>query len=309
MGKKSKDKKAKPNLSVIFKSKMRGFCLFVGALILGIGIPKMIAGHEYAPWLIASGMFLASLVIITDDDIQRVISNLIGSRLVRIILYLLVCLLFTIVPFLLASSYSNNQRAILTRNPVYYGYLTPENEPTPLFPSFPKSPDIVMPTDSFIVMLGDDSGIFINGRVDNTFYLKQNPFLTIKTKDDGSVIFNTEVIDGTNHEIIKAINNEFRASQEFAFNPWQLNKHSLIVRDSEGVEVLNIKYINSRVLWISGRFYSPKDSQVISISPSGVIDLCYMKMGGIYTTLETGEKMFLGQPPTEYWTPPTQELK
>lgn len=47
----------------------------------------------------------------------------------------------------------------------------------------------------------------------------------------------------------------------------QPDKHSLVVRDSDGVEVLNIKFINPKVIRITGRFQLSKGSEPVVISP------------------------------------------
>ncbi len=271
-----------PNQSSIFKSKLRGAFLFIGALILGIGVPEMITGHGYAPFLIAFGALLASLVIVTDDDIQHWITHLIHSKRIRITIYITACLVFTLGSFILSLQYSDGRRDILSRTPIFYGELTPSNEPTPLSPSYELLDIPGEPPDTFRVMLGDDSGIYINGTVNNTLCLMDEPFITIRTASDGTVILNTKVFDSNNHNIVRIIDNEFQANPEYAFNPRQPDKHSLIVRDSEGVVVLNVRYINPKTIWIAGKFYLERTSQFVTISPSGLIEFDELAKQGVH---------------------------
>ncbi len=64
------------------------------------------------------------------------------------------------------------------------------------------------------------------------------------------------------------IENEFQANPEYAFNPRQPDEHSLIVRDADGNEVLNIRFLNPRAMRIVGRFQIPGLSDPVLILPS-----------------------------------------
>jgi hypothetical protein len=200
--------------------------------------------------------------------------------------------LFFVPVLIVFQGVANNQRVVLSNIPIFYGQLTPGNEPTPPSPSYDSyrnnPPPVPLPPlpspDSFRVMFGDDSGIYIDGPVNNTFLLKGMPFLTIRTTSDGTVVLNTEVVDSTGNKIVKIVDNKFQASQLYAFLPRQPDHHSLVVDDWDGVEVLNIKYINSKTIWISGRFFLPQISEYVTISPSGLIELGNLELRNVYST-------------------------
>jgi hypothetical protein len=255
----------------------------------------LMSGSVSAPWLLAFGALMVASAILTNQDIWNYIYTRIQIPWKKVLLFTTICVLFFVPTLLLCKNVADNQRAILSRTPIFYGELTPGNELKPPYPAPTPPPGQVIPEDAFRIMLGDRSSIYIDGPVDNAFYFKGRPFLTIRTNTDGTVVLNTEVLDSTNNKIVKIIDNEFQANPDYAFHPRQPDKHSLVVRDSEGVEVLNIKYLNPKVIWITGRFFSPPDSQPVTILPSGVIDYPdIMDMIFEYMPASTGEHIFLG---------------
>jgi hypothetical protein len=40
------------------------------------------------------------------------------------------------------------------------------------------------------------------------------------------------------------VDDEFQANPQSAFNPKQADKHSLMIRDADGVEMLNQRFLN-----------------------------------------------------------------
>jgi hypothetical protein len=131
--------------------------------------------------------------------------------------------------------------------PVYSGYLIPANEPgVPL-------PDNA-PSNTVQLLLGDDLRV-LAARAENQILSKSGrPFLSIGIKNNVMKI-RTTVIDSRNRHLVRIIDNQFQVSHENAFNPLQPDPHSLIVRDAEGSEVLNIRFINERTIRIVGRFH------------------------------------------------------
>lgn len=256
----------------------------------------MSTGSVLAPWLMAVGALLVALAILTSEDAWKFISIHLPKLWQQALISIAICGLFFIPVLKYFQNVADNRSEVLSKTPIFYGELTPGNEPTPPSPSYSLPGHYItpIPTDSFRVMLGDDSGIYIRGTVDNIFYLKDKPILTIKTNVDGTVLLNTEVVDSTNHKIVKIIDNEFQANPEYAFRPRQPDKHSLVVRDSDGVEVLNIRYINSKTIWITGRFYSQGDPQPVAVFPSGLIEFGDMKMRHVYVNpILTGDIIYL----------------
>jgi hypothetical protein len=266
-----------PQLSYkqVIKRNLCPACLFIAATIFGFGGESMSSGSMVAPWLISIGGMLVAVAIITNQDFESSFRH-IERGWARNIIHISLCVLLTIPTFFIFQNMANNEREQLAKTPIFYGELTPGNGPNPYsyYEDNPENMQLTpIPPDSLRVMFGDNSGFYIDSSVETNFGLDGYKFLTIRTDENGMALINTEVYDSTNHKIVKIIDNEFQANPEYAFHPIQTDKHSLIVRDSEGIEVLNIKYINSHTIWIIGRFYFKGKSEAIAIKPSGEIKL------------------------------------
>jgi hypothetical protein len=85
---------------------------------------------------------------------------------------------------------------------------------------------------------------------------------------DGQLYISTTVLDSEGKFIVRVMNNEFQASSERAFNPMQPDEHTLVVRDSKGVEVLNVRYQNPRSIRLVGRFQLPGEKNPVQILPA-----------------------------------------
>jgi hypothetical protein len=102
-------------------------------------------------------------------------------------------------------------------------------------------------------MLGDNLRVLAAKSENYIFSIRGQKVLSLSIKD--SLMYITaSIYDSKNENIVRIIDNEFQASQERAFNPKQPDKHSLIVIDSHGVEVLNIRFLNPKAMRIVGRF-------------------------------------------------------
>ena len=117
-----------------------------------------------------------------------------------------------------------------------------------------------------LLLLGDDLAIITDGSQNSVLSKQGKSFLSIGVDANGLMTLSATVSDSKNNNVVKIINNEFQASQEFAFLPKQPDKNSIIVRDSDGVEVLNVTFINRQTMRITGRFIIPDSSEPIVIS-------------------------------------------
>jgi hypothetical protein len=79
----------------------------------------------------------------------------------------------------------------------------------------------------------------------------------------------TILIDSTGQDIVRIIKSEFQALPEGAFNPLQPDPHTLLVRDRRGNDVLHVRSVNEREMWLTGRFVLPR-SHVIEVTPTSV---------------------------------------
>jgi len=146
------------------------------------------------------------------------------------------------------------------KTPVYFGELVPSNDPSPPLPK-------EAPKDTITLMLGDDLRVLAAQSENHVFSKKGMTFLSIGIKDDVMHV-SASIVDSDNKNIVRIINNEFQANPERAFNPKQPDKHSLVVRDSKGVEVLNIRFLNPRAMRIVGRFQIPGVAEPVQILPN-----------------------------------------
>jgi hypothetical protein len=141
---------------------------------------------------------------------------------------------------------------------VYFGGLTPGTDP-----------DIPLPAgvsaDTVQLLLGDDLRI-LSASSSAVFSKDGKAFLSIEDRD-GRILLTATLLDKSNRYICRVIENEFQISPERAFNPKQPDAHSLIVRDADGVEVLNLKFLNPKTMRITGRFQLPGSSEPVLILP------------------------------------------
>jgi hypothetical protein len=148
---------------------------------------------------------------------------------------------------------------IRANTPVYFGELVPGDEASPPLPKNASKSTITL-------MLGDDLRVLAAQSENHVFSKQGAPFLSIGIKNDAMRI-SASIVDSDNKNIVRIINNEFQANPERAFNPKQPDRHSLVVRDSKGVEVLNIRYLNPKAMRIVGRFQIPGFSEPVQILP------------------------------------------
>jgi len=147
-----------------------------------------------------------------------------------------------------------------SNTPVYFGALIPGNER-----SFPLPSRV--PKDTVLILLGDNLSI-LTAQSENYIFSKQGekPFLSIRI-EKGMMRISASIVDSSNRFVVRIIDNEFQVSLENAFNPKQPDKHSLVVRDSSGIEVLNIRFLNPKAMRIVGRFQIAGISEPVVISP------------------------------------------
>lgn len=148
---------------------------------------------------------------------------------------------------------------IQANTPVYCGELVPANDESP---PLPKN----APKNTITLMLGDDLRILAAQSKNHVFSKQGVAFLTIGIKNSAMRI-SASIMDSDNKNIVRIIDNEFQANPERAFNPKQPDKHSLVVRDVKGVEVLNVRYLNPKAMRIVGRFQVPGFSEPVQVLP------------------------------------------
>ncbi len=137
------------------------------------------------------------------------------------------------------------KKEIQSRTPVYFGELVPANE-DPLPPTL--GPNI------FSLMLGDDLQILSRSANQAVLRRGSSPVLSIGI-ENRKMWLSTTLVDSQNRNVVRVVKNEFQAFPEGAFNPKQPDEHSVVVRDADGIEVLNLRFLNPRRIRIVGRFF------------------------------------------------------
>ncbi len=179
-----------------------------------------------------------------------------------------VVLITLVITILIRNSLINKE--VKAKAPVYFGELIPGNDSTPPLPLEIPSKLSERSKDLMHVFLGNN--LFVSTSSESyVLNYEGKPFLKIMIYN-GLMRINTNVMDSTNRKLLVIIDNEFKVDKEGTFNPKQPNKHSLIVRDLEGIEVFNIHFINPKAMKITGRFYLKELSEPIIItSNEGIV--------------------------------------
>lgn len=171
-------------------------------------------------------------------------------------------LLVTIIAFFIRNDFLKKE--IKVKQPIYAGFLLPANDPGPQIPKGGSN-------DTIQLLLGDDLRVLAVKSRTQVLSLRGDPFLTIGIKDD-IMTLGASIVDVQNLNIVRIIDNEFKVSSENAFNPKQPDKHSLIVRDLDGNEVLNLRFMNRKTIRIVGRFHLEGHTEPLIIHPQdGII--------------------------------------
>lgn len=156
----------------------------------------------------------------------------------------------TILVLLATTSHLNNgivEKREAAKRPVYFGEILPANEPTPASVG-------QLERGSVALVLGGNTIITNNKTVALT--VGGRPFLSVRVRN-GSLFLSARLVNSNNQPVVRIIDNEFQASPERTFNPKQPDRSSLLVRDEDGQEILNVRFINSQVIRINGIFEIP----------------------------------------------------
>ena len=125
-----------------------------------------------------------------------------------------------------------------------------------------------MPPDTIQLLLGNNLRILASSKI-SALSRSGKTFLSIGISD-GLMRLTTTVLDNSSQYICRIIDNEFQANPERAFNPKQPDDHSLIVRDGDGHEVLNVRFLNPTTIRVTGRFQFPGFPNPLLINDGGM---------------------------------------
>ena len=202
---------------------------FVSALLFGFGAQAMSIGSEIAPWLMAFAALMIALAILTSQDVWNFVNRL-SNKLAKAVICVVVCAVFFVPVLITFQHVASHQREVLSNTLIFNGELTPGNEPNPVSSVPPNATTLIM-GDNVVFAAQSENHIFSQGN---------SSFLSIGISADGSMTLNARVLDSTGNRVVTIYYNEFRANPDYAFTAKQPDHHTLVVRDFDDVEVLNI---------------------------------------------------------------------
>lgn len=141
---------------------------------------------------------------------------------------------------------TKQQELLKSQEAVYSGVIEPGSDPF-------DGDEQRFGTNRGFLLLGDDLRIVTSRFPTCVISHAGKPFLTVKQKG-GNIFVTATLVDYQGRHMVRIIENEFQANAETTFNPRQPDRHSLIVRDTTGQEVLNVRFKNPQTIRITGRF-------------------------------------------------------
>jgi hypothetical protein len=255
--------KTPPNI----KNKILGICLFVAGVVLGLGLP-MIIEYEFAPWFLSIGVLAVAIIIIFDDYVRYIFEKHIRQKSIRILICIIL-LLLCIPTFLITQNSVDNRKEIIAETPSFVGIITPENEST-------KSDTTLILGNVLVKVSHIENYVLATSSI---------PFLSLELTPNGYLKLSANVCDSANNNVVKIKNNIFRIYQNRAFWPIQPDSHTLIIVDSEDIEVLKVQFIDTKTIYMTGIFYIEGYSEPFKISdndgisyPGGGMNTCFLDM-------------------------------
>ncbi len=237
----------------------------------------LLMNNVLAPWLLATSVALGAGALVTSPEVWRPIRNHLTKSWQRRSLTIAICLLFFVPTLLIFNHVASSAREKEANTIISSGYIFPGSGDNPVSPEAKANivnlgDSLPIPSNTDLtVMLGDKVGVYM--RKDQNYIIAQQgkPLVSIGFDDSGAMLINAEVFDSNNNQVVKIVDSEFHSNPNFAFKVRQLTTHSLTINDSLHHEVLNIDYINSTTIRLSGRFHISGYSEPFTISSSSDI--------------------------------------
>lgn len=149
------------------------------------------------------------------------------------------------------------------------GILIPAQVPSP---PIPTSCTIPVPNDALLVYVSNSLAWF-TGDICTIVRVAGENLLSIGRKEN-RISINARIYSQDKKIVAEIKDSRFQINPNNYFRRERPNKHSLIVYDQEGKEVLNIDYLNPNAVKITGTFFYPRRAPVVisadSISASGL---------------------------------------
>jgi hypothetical protein len=136
------------------------------------------------------------------------------------------------------------------------GLLTPANDPTP------QNPCGNIPADAMLVLLGN-SGSWGTRFPQTIIKIHDTPMLTMD-EIAGQVAISGKFYSADGRIVAQLDNNEFSINPNNYFRKKRPDKHSLIIWDQTGTEVLNVRFVNPNTIKVLGTIRHPLATVLIS---------------------------------------------
>ena len=160
-----------------------------------------------------------------------------------------------------------------------HGWLTPANDP------FPPNSCRDVPDDALLVYMGFATSY--STKFPHTIIeVDKKPRLIIDRNSDNSVAVSVDIF-GADGNIIAALEkNEFTINERNYFKMARKDRSSLSIVDNQKNEVLNVRYLNPRAIWINGVLRYPGSNPVV-FTGSGGGGLCTGNAGRAEIAFDT----------------------
>jgi hypothetical protein len=143
------------------------------------------------------------------------------------------------------------------------GWLIPASDPTP-----DAGPCGAPPPNALMLYLGHEA-VIARHFPRPVMKVDGKDFLTMFKNADGSVAVSVDILGPDQKLIARIDRNKFAVNVHKTFQQERPDPHTLIVEDSYGREVLNIRYLNPRALRIKASLWLPNVPPVYGPWPAG----------------------------------------
>jgi hypothetical protein len=163
-----------------------------------------------------------------------------------------------------------------------HGWLLPAND------ALPSNPCSHVPDDALLVYMGFATSF--TTRFPHTIIEVDNkPRLVIDRNPDNSLAISIDIFGGDGRIIAAIEKNQFTINEHNYFKITRTDRSSLLVVDEQKEEVLNVRYLNSRAIWINGILRYPGSNPVV-FRGSGGGGLCTGEAGRAEIAIHTVER-------------------
>lgn len=143
-----------------------------------------------------------------------------------------------------------------------HGTLIPANDP------LPPNPCPRVPENALLIYMGFATS-WVTQFPHTIIEVDETPRLVVDRNQDSSIAISLEIL-GADGKVIAELNkNEFAVSPHSYFRMERKDRSSLVVFDDFKNEVLNVRYLNPKAIWINAELKYPGSNPVVFRGPGG----------------------------------------